>query len=415
MDMDIAHSPMAQSQSVNFSLAQVTANQATQYEDTNFNPPISRKLMEGLFGLSSNTLVRYEQMGLLHPVKVLYGGLEMVTYSIEDVHTLMKKRNFSFKSRDKAEVIAGFNNKGGTGKTGVICSLAALLSLVGKTLLIDVDPQGDCSSIIGVKNSNELVDRKAEAEPSIIELLDWTTAEGESLYRRLPFDKVVKRISPGLDLIQGDLDLGEVNYSLNRHQFRDKVGSDGEVRPQVLYMVKEFIDSISNQYDYILFDMPPNVETFNVNCLFASNRIISVLEIESKCLRTIDRVEDFLLRLKGLHPGFSWEKILVVANKFKREVLKNMALAKLQEYYSNGEFLQLSRAVIPLSSIIDKCTAAKEPMFYTASKYGKGNKANVPLAQDFTNLYWAIAHELFDKPLERLIFSKENDEHLMET
>lgn len=376
-----------------------------------YNPPISRKLMEGICGISTNTLVKYESEGLIKPTRIKHGGLEVVTYSIKDVHTILKKRNISFKNKKEAEVISIFSQKGGVGKSAFTQHLSSILSLVGKVLVIDLDSQSDITSLLGVNvKYTDLVSADAELDPTIVELMNWNVQEGfESPYNKLPFERVVKHISPNLHLIPSDLDLGEINYSLNRLPLIDGEDENGNPKPAVLFMVKDVIEQIKHQYDFILFDCPPNIETCNVNALFASNRIIIPLELEAKCLKTMRRNEDFLFRLKDLHPGFNWDKILVVPNKFKRENIKIKALAKLQDIYFERTDVQLSQAVFPNGAIIDKCSEAREPVFSMATKYGKEFKANVPQAKEFADLFWVVMHEVLDLPINHLIFAESQE------
>lgn len=373
---------------------------------SNYNPPISRRLMEGISGLSTNTLVKYELDGTINPHKVKYGGLEVVSYSVSDVQSLLKKRGTRFNKKNEAEVISVFSQKGGVGKSAFTQHLGAMLSLVGQVLIIDLDSQSDVTNLLGqnVKYS-DLVSADAELDPTIAELMNWKLENDEEApYRRLPFESVVKVISPTLHLVPADLDLGEINYSLNRLPLQDQTLEDGTVKPAVLYMVKDVIESIKHKYDFILFDCPPNIETCNVNALFASNRILMPLELEAKCLKTIKRNVDFLGRLKDLHPGFHWEKILIVPNKFRRENIKIKALAALQDIYQGRSDIHLSQTVFPNSSIIDKCSELKEPIFALTSKLGKGYKSGLTQAKEFTNLFWAVVHELLDVELNHLVF-----------
>lgn len=386
--------------------AEAVSKAQEQAPVSNYDPQISRKLMEGICGLSTNTLVKYETEGVIHPQKVKHGGLEVVTYRVTDVQAVLKKRGVQFNKKKSAEVISVFSQKGGVGKSAFAQHLSAMLSLVGKVLVIDLDSQSDVTSLFGLNvKFADLVMEDAELDPTIAELMDWHLKDGhESPYRHMPFESVVKKISPTLHVIPADLDLGEINYSLNRLPLEDKLDENGEPKPAILYMIKDVIDSIKDQYDFILFDCPPNIETCNVNALFASNRIIIPLELEAKCLKTMRRNEDFLKRLLDIHPGFNWDKILVVPNKFRRENIKIKALAKLQDIYFERTDVQLSEAVFPNGAIIDRCSEAREPVFVAATKYGKEFKAGVPQAKEFTNYFWVVLHEILDLPLEHLIF-----------
>lgn len=395
----------------NQKIAQEPIVLTTQTQFTSYNPPISRKLMEGICGISTNTLVKYESEGIIHPTKVKHGGLEVVTYTIRDVQAVLQKRGAKYKHKKEAEIISIFSQKGGVGKSAFTQHLSSMLSLVGKVLVIDLDSQSDATSLFGVNvKYSDLVSEDAELDPTIAELMDWKLKNGEeSPYRKLKFSQVVKQISPSLHLIPADLDLGEINYSLNRLPLEDKIDADGNVKPAILYMIKDVVDEIKNQYDFVLFDCPPNIETCNVNALFASNRIIIPLELEAKCLKTMRRNEDFLFRLKDLHPGFNWDKILVVPNKFKRENIKIKALARLQDIYFERNDVQLSQAVFPNGAIVDRCSESREPVFVAATKYGKEFKSGVPQAKEFTDLFWIVMHEILDAPMDHLVFASSDE------
>lgn len=388
--------------------ANLNAAKQSPVESGNYNVRIPRKLLEGITNLSTNTIVRHEQEGDLTPIRVKHGAVEVVTYSVEDVQQLLRKRGSPLTPKTgKPEVIAIWSQKGGVGKSAFTQHVSSILSLVGKTLVIDLDSQADATSLfnLNVKYSDVLA-ADDELEPTVAELMDWELEEGyERPYRQLSLEQVVKKISPTLHVVPGDLDLGEINYSLNRLPLKEKFGPNGEPRPSVLYMLKDVIETYAKDYDFVVFDCPPNIEALNVNALFAANRILMVLELEAKCLRTLKRNEDFLEKLRSIHPGFNWDKILIVPNKFSRSNIKIKALAKLQDLYGERGDIQLSETVFPTGTIIDRCSEAREPMFSVATRYGKDWKASIPAAKEFTDLFWVVCHEILGVDLNHLIFA----------
>ncbi len=375
-------------------------------KQSNYDPQIPRKLMEAICGTSTNTLIKLETEGILHPQKVKHGGMDLITYSVRDVHETFKYKKINFKQKQEAEVISIFSQKGGVGKSAFTQHLGSMLSLVGKVLIVDLDAQSDATVLFGLDaNYGDLLDEDAVLDPTIAELMDWSLESGEpSPYDSAEFKDVVKSISPALDVIPSDLDLGEINYSLNRLPLKMRYNEHGEPEPPQLYMLKEVFDKIKDQYDYILLDCPPNIETCNVSALFASNRIVIPLELEAKSLTTMRRNVLFLERLKDLHPGFTWDKVLVVPNKFRRENIKIKALAALEDRYSNSDFVTLSEVVVPNSSIIDKCSDWKKPVYSVTNRFGSNSKGSISQAKEFTNYFWALMHEVLDLELDRLVF-----------
>jgi cellulose biosynthesis protein BcsQ len=377
--------------------------------NSNYDPEIPRKLMEGILGLSTNTIIKLENMGIITPKKVMHGGIEMVTYGIEDIHKVLSHRKITYKKKKTAEVISVFSQKGGVGKSAFTQHLASMLSLVGKVLVVDLDSQADATVLFGLNSDyGDLLSEDAELDPTIAELMDWTLKDntGEYPYENLELKDVIKTISPALDIIPSDLDLGEINYSLNRLPLKNRV-INGKSEPAELYIIKEVFDKVKDRYDFIVVDCPPNIETCNVSALFASNRILIPLELEAKTLTTMRRNASFLQRLTELHPGFNWDKILAVPNKNRKETIKLKALAALQDIYEDSNFISLSSIVMPSSVLIDKCSELKAPVFSLSSRYGantKNDKHTVQQAKEFTNYFWALIHELLDVELTNLVF-----------
>lgn len=387
--------------------ARVINPEPTPIQWSAYYPPIPRRFVEGLCNVSSNTILKYENEGILHPHKVKHGAMDYVVYTADDVQRFFKKRGYSLNRKGEAEVIAVWSQKGGVGKSAFTQHIAGLLSLTGRTLIIDLDSQADVTALVGggVK-AVDLVDADAEQEPTILELMDWTLKDTDEYpYQRMDQSKVIKKISPNLHLIQSDLDLAEINYSLNRLPLVERMDASGRTVPGILMMIKEVVEKVKGDYDYILFDCPPNIESCNVSALFAANRILIPLELEAKCLKTMKRNEDFLNRLATLHPGFKWDKILVVANKFRRENIKIKALAKLQDIYQERTDIQLSAAIFANSAIVDKCSEMKEPMNSFATRFGKEFKSSLPQAKEFTDLFWVVIHEILDAELTHMIFA----------
>lgn len=373
---------------------------------SNYDVTLPRKFVEALCGISTGTLVKLENEGFIIPRKVKHGGLEYITYGIEDIQKIFEYKKISFKKKQEAEVISVFSQKGGVGKSAFTQHLGSMLSLVGKVLVVDLDAQADATMLFGVQQKyTDLIAEEEELEPTIAELMNWELQNGgDSPYNKAEFSDVVKKVSPTLDLIPADLDLGEINYSLNRMELKPRINSEGRAEPGELYMIKEVLDKVKDKYDYIIIDCPPNIETCNVAALFATDRVLIPLELEAKSLTIMRRNVQFLEKLKALHSGFNWDKVLVVPNKFRRETIKIKALAALEDRASHYDSFELSEVVVPNSSLIDKLSAEKLPIFAATSRYGTKMKSSVAQAKEFTNYFWAIMHELLDLPVDRLIF-----------
>lgn len=376
-----------------------------------YDARIPRKTAEAICNVSTNTLVKLEDIGIVHPEKRKHGAMKIVTYSVTDIQNIFKYKNIGFKNKKEAEVISIFSQKGGVGKSAFTQHLGSMLSLVGKVLIVDLDAQADSTTLYGIDaNYGDLLSEDTELEPTIAELMDWELVSKEyGPYEKLSIEDVIKKVSENIDIIPSDLDLGEINYSLNRLNLKNRINDNNEPEPGSLFMVQEVIDKVKEFYDYIIIDCPPNIETCNVSALFASNRLLIPLELEAKSLLTMRRNAIFLEQLRELHEGFNWEKVLVVPNKFRKEKIKLKALTALEDKYFEDELISLSQVVVPNSSIIDKCSDWKKPIFSATHRFGNTPKSAILQGKEFTNYFWAIMHEILDLDLDRLVFDNNDD------
>lgn len=149
------------------------------------------------------------------------------------------------------ETIAIINQKGGCGKTTTAVNLAAALSLLGKkVLLIDIDPQGNATTGLGIG--------KNELKHTI-----YTVLSGEDA----PEDAIIKTDIDSLDLIPSNISLSGAEIELSR-----EIGGD--------FILKGCMDGISYDYDYIFIDVPPSLGLLTINALIASDSVIIPIQAE---------------------------------------------------------------------------------------------------------------------------------------
>ncbi len=196
-----------------------------------------------------------------------------------------------------AKVISVFNQKGGVGKTTVSINIAAGLSRKNKkVLLLDIDPQSNCSSGISAE----------DIDKGIYELLS-----GE-----IGLEEVIIKINKNLDLLPSTSDLAALPLEANEES------SDYN-------LLKDSISGVLDDYDYIIIDCPPALGILSINSLVASDGIIVPIQTEyfalegvSKLMETIDMIK------KGVNKNIEIEGVLLnmvdARNNLSKEVIKQV-------------------------------------------------------------------------------------------
>ena len=177
----------------------------------------------------------------------------------------------------KSQVIALVNQKGGTGKTQSTENLGVGLASEGKkVLLVDMDPQGSLTISLGHPKADELPVTVADIMAKV--LREEPIAPGEGILHH----------PEGVDLMPANISLSGMEVSLVNVMSREHV-------------LKEYIDSVKGNYDYVLIDCMPSLGMLTVNALAAADRLVIPVQAQ-------------YLSAKGL------EQLLQTVNKVRRQI-----------------------------------------------------------------------------------------------
>lgn len=244
-------------------------------------------------------------------------------------------------------VIAIANQKGGVGKTTTAVNLSACMAAAGKKILIvDLDPQGNASSGLGIDKSalqSSLYDAMVDGTP-LSDLVQPTMVEHLQI---VPATK---------DLVGADVELVDAERRESR--------------------LRDAIDPVRDRYDYIFIDCPPSLSLLTLNGLVAADGVLVTLQCEyyaleglSELLQTIVRVRDNLNPKLKLHG--------VVLTMFQHTNLANQVVADVRSHLGSKVF----DTVIPRNVTLSEAPSFGKPVIYYDLK-SAGARAYLALARE---------------------------------
>ncbi|MBQ6622254.1 MAG: ParA family protein [Mogibacterium sp.] len=248
------------------------------------------------------------------------------------------------------KAIAIFNQKGGVGKTTTNINLGACLARLGKRiLLVDVDPQGNTTSGIG------LVKRELEETVYDAMIMDHYDVR----------DAIVRTDVPNLDILPASIDLAGAEIELVNLRNREN-------------RLRSALQKVREQYDYIFIDCPPSLGLLTINALTAADGVLIPIQCEYYALEGVSQLMSTIeLVRRSMNPNLQVTGVLL--SMFDGRT--NLALQVVQEvkkYFGRKVF----------STVIPKNVRLAEAPSYGLSildydPSSKGARAYLALAEEF--------------------------------
>ncbi len=228
-------------------------------------------------------------------------------------------------------IIAITNQKGGVGKTTTALNISAGLAVMGeRTLLVDTDPQSN--------STISFVDNPAQFSKSLFDVL----VNPDDSIR----DIIVPSVVPGLDVAISKISMAKLEPTLL-----------GEIDGH--YRLKDKLDTIKSNYDYIIIDTPPTLGLITLNALVSADRVVIPIQSSYLCLEGTDDLLETIDKVKKIaNPELEILGVIITLHDKRTNIAKDV-VNRIKNVFGNRVF----KTIISKSVKLEESPAYKESIY----------------------------------------------------
>lgn len=249
------------------------------------------------------------------------------------------------------KIVSFANQKGGVGKTTTCINLAAYLAAMGKkVLVVDMDPQGNATSGLGVDKNKDTL--------TLFDAIDGSY-DITDIIKKTPIDK--------LDIVPATVDLAGAEIELVRMDNREKI-------------IKNLLNKVKYNYDYTLVDCPPSLGLLTVNALTASDSVAIPIQCEFFALEGLSQLMNTIkLVKKHLNAEIDVEGVILTMKDNRSNLIQQVS-QEIQRFFG----AKVYNTTIPRSIRLAEAPSHGQPII-TYEPKSKGGIAYYDLAVEFLN------------------------------